>query len=90
MSNRKQSVKFMMFAVVLGLMLGTASPAAAKPLKVFILAGQSNMQGHANVSTLDSMADDPKTAPILKEMRNPDGTPRVCDRSLDFVDWMRR
>ena len=25
--------------------------AAPKPLKVFILAGQSNMQGHANVST---------------------------------------
>ena len=37
-----------------------------KPLKVFILAGQSNMQGHANVSTLDSLADDPKTAPLLR------------------------
>ena len=61
----------------------TASPcatAATKPLRVFILAGQSNMQGHANVSTFDSMADDPKTAPILKEMRNADGTPRVCER----------
>ena len=31
----------------------------AKPLKVFILAGQSNMQGHVKVSTFDSMADDP-------------------------------
>jgi alpha-galactosidase len=49
-------------------------------LKVFILAGQSNMQGHANVSTLDAMADDPKTAPLLQEMRNADGTPRVCDK----------
>lgn len=53
---------------------------AAKPLKVFILAGQSNMQGHAAISTFDSMADDPKTAPILKEMRNADGTPRVCEK----------
>ena len=61
-------------------MLGIASQATAKPLKVFILAGQSNMQGHANVSTFDSMADDPKTAPILKEMRNADGTPRVCEK----------
>ncbi|HOW73827.1 MAG TPA: hypothetical protein PKY77_24760 [Phycisphaerae bacterium] len=26
------------------------------------------------------MADDPETAPILKEMRNADGTPRVCER----------
>jgi Carbohydrate esterase, sialic acid-specific acetylesterase len=51
-----------------------------KPLKVFILAGQSNMQGHANVSTLDSMADDPKTAPLLEEMRGPDGKPRVCEK----------
>ena len=52
----------------------------ARPLKVFILAGQSNMQGHANVSTFDSMADDPKTAPLLKEMRGPDGKPRVCEK----------
>lgn len=51
----------------------------AKPLKVFILAGQSNMQGHAGVSTFDSMARDPKTAPLLKEMRGPDGKPRVCE-----------
>ena len=52
----------------------------AKPLKVFILAGQSNMEGHAAVSTFDYIGKDPLTAPILKEMRNPDGTPRVCDK----------
>jgi Carbohydrate esterase, sialic acid-specific acetylesterase len=51
-----------------------------KPLKVFILAGQSNMQGHAHVSTFASMADDPTTALLLKEMRGPDGKPRVCER----------
>ncbi len=53
-----------------------AAPAKA-PLKVFILAGQSNMQGHASVSTFDSMAADPKTAPLLKEMRGPDGNRRA-------------
>jgi alpha-galactosidase len=52
----------------------------AKPLKVFILAGQSNMQGHVNVSTFDSMADDPKTAAMLKDMRGPDGKHRVCEK----------
>ncbi len=52
----------------------------AKPLKVFILAGQSNMEGHAAISTFDYIGKDPLTAPILKEMRNPDGTPRVCDK----------
>jgi alpha-galactosidase len=60
------------------------SPAAVlaqgKRLKVFVLAGQSNMEGHAAVSTFDYIGKDPLTAPILKEMRNPDGTPRVCDR----------
>jgi hypothetical protein len=80
MRNIGQSVKFMIIAAVLDLMSVFASQAEAKPLKVFILAGQSNMQGHVNVSTFNSMADDPKTAPVLKEMRNADGTPRVCDK----------
>jgi len=80
MRNIRQSMKLMMIAVAAGLISGLASQAAAKPLKVFILAGQSNMQGHANISTFDSMAADPKTAPILKEMRNADGTPRVLDK----------
>ena len=54
--------------------------ATAKPLKVFILAGQSNMQGHASVTTFDSMAGDPKTALLLKEMRTPDGKPKVSEK----------
>ena len=61
----------------------SASPtvlAQEQPLKVFILAGQSNMEGHAAVSTFDYIGRDPLTAPILREMRNPDGTPRVCDK----------
>ena len=78
MRNIGQSVKFIIIAVVFVLMPGIASQAAAKPLKVFILAGQSNMQGNVNISTFDSMADDPKTAPILKEMRDAEGKPRVC------------
>ncbi|MFZ9935492.1 MAG: sialate O-acetylesterase [Luteolibacter sp.] len=54
--------------------------AASRKLKVFILAGQSNMEGHAEVGTFDHIGKDPLTAPMLKEMRNPDGTPRVCDK----------
>ncbi len=64
--------------LVVGLMLGGASHLQAQPLKVFILAGQSNMQGHVAISTFPSMADDPKTAPILREMLNAEGKPRVC------------
>lgn len=62
------------------LLSAATAPAADKPLKVFILAGQSNMQGHASISTFGSMAGDPKTAPLLKEMWNSDGQPKVCDR----------
>jgi alpha-galactosidase len=50
-----------------------------KPLKIFILAGQSNMEGPANVSTFDYIGDDPATAPMLKMMRGADGKPAVCD-----------
>lgn len=51
----------------------------AKPLKVFILAGQSNMEGHAKVETFDYIGDDPATAPLLKQMRGTDGKATVCD-----------
>lgn len=57
----------------------TAATAQDKPLKVFILAGQSNMQGHAHVRTFEVIGLDPKTAPLLKEMTSVDGTPRVCE-----------
>ena len=80
MRNIRQSVRWMMIAGVAGLLAGTASQAAAKPLKVYILAGQSNMQGNVNLSTFGSMADDPKTAPILKDMRGTDGKPVVCQK----------
>ena len=63
----------------LTLFSGADARAAEKPLKVYILAGQSNMQGHAHVRTFDHIGMDPRTAPILKEMRNADESPRVCD-----------
>jgi alpha-galactosidase len=56
-----------------------ASGADPKPLRVFILAGQSNMEGHAKVETFDYIGDDPATAPLLRQMRSEDGKPRVCD-----------
>jgi alpha-galactosidase len=57
----------------------TAAPAHAKPLRVFILAGQSNMEGHARIETFDYIGDDPATAPLLKQMRDDNGQPRVCE-----------
>lgn len=51
----------------------------AKPLKVFILCGQSNMEGHAQTMTFPAIAKDPKTADLYKQMVTADGKPVVCD-----------
>lgn len=56
-----------------------AAHAETKPLKVFVLVGQSNMQGHAQVRTLDHMGMDPRTRPLLQDIRSGDGAPRVSD-----------
>ncbi len=65
----------------------------AQPLQVFILAGQSNMQGHAQVRTFEHMGMDPATKPMLAEMKNADGSPKVCERvwisSLGSADTVR-
>jgi alpha-galactosidase len=53
--------------------------AQSKPIRVFVLAGQSNMEGHARITTFDYIGDDPNTAPLLKMMRNDDGMPTVCN-----------
>ncbi len=66
--------------ILLTTLLTLSWNAHAKPLKVFVLAGQSNMQGHAKVETFDYIGDDPATAPILKEMGDAEGKPRVCDQ----------
>ncbi len=69
------------FALLFALLPLTAPLPAAepKPLRVFILAGQSNMEGHARVETFDYIGDDPATAPLLKTMRSADGQPTVCE-----------
>ncbi len=61
-------------------LLAFALPAAAKPLQIFILAGQSNMQGHAKISTFEHIGMDPATKPMLEEMLGADGKPKVCER----------
>lgn len=61
-----------------------------KPLKVFILAGQSNMEGQAVVDldgknyndgkgTLKFLRDDPEKSLLIKHLSNPDGTWVVRD-----------
>ena len=57
-----------------------AAQLQATPLQVYILAGQSNMQGHAKVTTFEHIGMDPTTKSMLAEMQNPDGSPKVCKR----------
>ena len=70
-----------MSALLGALLLLAAIPtfAASKPLKVFLLVGQSNMQGHARVRTFEHVGMDPKTAPLLREMQDKDGKPRILE-----------
>ncbi|CAN5373634.1 sialate O-acetylesterase [soil metagenome] len=81
MNFRSASPSIFRFAAVMALACSASTAAAGDdpPLAVFILAGQSNMQGHAHVRTFDAMALDPKTAPLLEEMRDAEGAPRVCE-----------
>lgn len=66
--------------VLAALTCSHAVAAQKKPLKVFILAGQSNMQGHAKVSTFEHVGMDPATKPMLDAMLGSDGKPKVCER----------
>jgi len=81
-AEREQKMKTALVSVIAGIMLLAANSAmgAGKPLKVYILSGQSNMEGQARIETFDYIGEDPATAPMLKDMRGPDGKPRVCER----------
>lgn len=70
---------FTLPAFVVLILPALVQEASAGPLRIFILAGQSNMEGHAKIETFDYLADDPATAPLLKQMRADDGNPRVCE-----------
>ena len=61
-----------------------ANASGDKPMKVFVLAGQSNMQGHAVVDltgkdynegkgTLAALLADPRTRATYAHLRNDDG-----------------
>lgn len=71
-------MKHIAISAIAVLSLGFTLQAEAKPLKVFILAGQSNMEGPAHIRTFEGIKEDPATADIYKEMTGPDGKPVVC------------
>lgn len=60
--------KFLVLTL-LALPEATGAADAQKPVKVFILAGQSNMEGKAKVSLLDYQASQPATRDLFKHLR---------------------
>lgn len=74
--------KFLLSTFVLLLGLGANFSLMAdekKPLKVFVLVGQSNMQGHAHVRTLVHLGMDADSQVMLDEIQNEKGEARVFD-----------
>lgn len=66
--------------IALLIALGTCLDVPAKPLRIYILAGQSNMEGHADVRTFGYIGEDSKTKPLLDQMIGDDGKPVTAER----------
>ncbi len=64
---------------VLAVGLASLAQAAERKVKVFILAGQSNMEGHGQVSSLDHLGKHGKYGHLLEKLKAPDGTWAVRD-----------
>lgn len=61
------------------LLFAAASLVRAEPLKVYILVGQSNMQGHGKLSTVPYMSYDPATKQLHDRIVDENGLPRSYD-----------
>lgn len=59
---------------------GFSGQSHAQTLKVFVLAGQSNMQGHAHVRTLEHLKISEDTKWLRDLIETEQGTPKTSDR----------
>jgi hypothetical protein len=65
--------------IVLFLAIASAVQAANEKVKVFVLAGQSNMEGHGQVRSLDHLGAHPQFGHLLGLLKNGDGSWAVRD-----------
>ena len=70
---------FVVSAVLLASGLTTQAGFGRGPVKVFILAGQSNMEGLGGVTTLDALGAHPTHGQLLKKIKKDDGSFVVRD-----------
>lgn len=68
------------------LLLAVSSAATGEPVKVFILAGQSNMEGKAKMSLLDYQATAPETKATFAHFRDGDDWAERDDVWIKFLD----
>ena len=73
--------------LVASILIGPAAPAAGQTVRVFLLAGQSNMEGKAKNSLLDHQATDAKTKALFEHLRK-DGKWIVRDDV--FIKYLTR
>ena len=76
----------MLVSLVAGLLVTTPLRGADKPVKVFILAGQSNMEGKAPNALLDHQATDPRTKDLFAHLRKDDKWVVRNDVFIKFLD----
>jgi carbohydrate esterase-like sialic acid-specific acetylesterase len=80
--TRLSALLFLLLLCVSGL----NAAAAEKPAKVFILAGQSNMEGKAPNALFDHQATDPKTKALFAHLRQGDRWAVRDDVFIKFLD----
>src|SRR5688500_7242864 len=72
-TDREELMRLYFLTLVATLALVVSLHAAdAKPVKIFILAGQSNMEGKAKLSLCEYQAQQPATAELFKHWRQGD------------------
>ena len=83
-----KTLRLMMGVIVLGLCVSAAPLfGAAGTVKVFVLAGQSNMEGKAKNELLEHQATDAKTKDLFKHLRK-DG--KWIERDDVFIKYLER
>ena len=78
--------KLLVLTALLTLSGITRAGEARKPVKVFILAGQSNMEGKAKVALLEYQAQQPATRDLFKHLRKNDKWIERDDVWIKYLD----
>lgn len=73
-------------SALIALLLLSPAAAVAGPVKVFILSGQSNMEGKASVTTLDAVLDDPAQRDKIAHLKKDDEWVKRDDVFVTYLD----